>query len=75
MAQDIFHDIGKRLFEYLKENPMSASQLSRKVGVGYNTLLRIIRGQSTFISLEVLAKIEKFLDTVAKEKNSVSSIE
>lgn len=66
MAQDRFHDIGDRLFGYLKDNPMSGSALAAKIGISYNTVLRIVKEGPRDITLEVASKIEKFLDTHGK---------
>ncbi len=61
MAQGQMTDTGIQLWEYMKQNPMSAHAIGRKIGIRHSTVLRIVRGQ-TKSTTEVLCKIESFLE-------------
>ncbi len=62
-------EIAKRLWEYMKQNPISVAEIAGKIGCTHTTILRLLRGAST-AHIEVLLKIEKFL----KEQNESVTI-
>jgi hypothetical protein len=52
-------DLGKRLMDWMIDNPTNAENVAVKVGVSRNTILSVIRGVEP--RTEVRCKIEKFL--------------
>lgn len=55
-------EIGKRLWEWMKDNPMSIYNIGRKIGITHVTILRLLRG-ATRLKADIIIKIENFLDS------------
>lgn len=67
-------DIGKRLFDWMIQNPMNAESVAAKIGISRNSVLSISRGANEPRNT-VRCKIEKFLkeQNEAKELNGQQS--
>jgi len=60
-------DIGSRLWEYMKKNPLSSVEMAKNIGIAYTTLINIAR-KDTEPRMEVRCKIEKFLQEQIDKK-------
>ncbi len=61
-------DIGERLWEYMKQNPLSSVDTAKKIGICRNTLLTIARGACE-PRTKVRCMIERFLQQEEDKKN------
>ncbi len=61
-------EIAERLWDYMKQNPMSSVKIAAKIGIGRTTLLGIVH-DNVIPRNEVRCKIEKFLITSQQKQD------
>jgi len=67
-------DMGKLLWEYMKETGVNNRDLAQKIGVTPATIGNVIRG-SVIPQFRVCGKIERFLQAEQDKKNQLVMVE
>ncbi len=53
--------------DYMRENPMSYAQMSKVLGLNYNTTLQVLRGE-TSMSKKTACRLERFIQDIENNK-------